>query len=406
MDPRAAQASPESADPHRFGARPTRRQLLTGAAVGTGSLLAAPGLLGWSDDEDDEGGGSRERKNMRLVGHHDLQARSAYQPVIHEQVVDGDRRWIAYVGHHGGQSINPLTNREEPNGTSILDVTDPHHPRYLAHILGEPRDPAAPGESGGAQMVRVCSGSDLPRANPDAVYLLRSFGNSAHEVFDVTDPSAPARVTTVVSGLRDTHKSWWECDTGIAYLVCGDRAWRTRRMTKIFDLSNPEEPRFIRDFGLVGQQPGATDQPVPPDLHGPIRVGNRVYFAYGTFRNGVIQIVDREKLLTGDPRPTRENLLHPQVGRLDMAPNWGAHTTFPVLGVTVADFAPDLQGATRDFLVVPSEALQNECREGRHGVPRRYHDGIETVLGLELPGAGIPWALLCPRRPVWAACHQ
>ncbi len=46
-----------------------------------------------------------EQRNMRLVGYDDLQARSAYQPVIARQ---GDR-WIAYIGHHGGQRPNPLT---------------------------------------------------------------------------------------------------------------------------------------------------------------------------------------------------------------------------------------------------------------------------------------------------------
>ena len=39
-----------------------------------------------------------EAQNMRLVGYSDLQARSAYQPTIHQQ---GDR-YIAYIGHHGG----------------------------------------------------------------------------------------------------------------------------------------------------------------------------------------------------------------------------------------------------------------------------------------------------------------
>src|SRR5207249_5973722 len=52
----------------------------------------------------------------------------------------------------------------------------------------------------------------------------------------------PNRVTVVVSGLRDTHKSWWECDTGIAFLVSGLPDWRTRRMTQIYDLSDPSEP--------------------------------------------------------------------------------------------------------------------------------------------------------------------
>jgi hypothetical protein len=35
-------------------------------------------------------------------------------------------------------------------------------------------------------MVRVCDGSDLPHANRSKVYLLRTFGTSAHEIWDVT----------------------------------------------------------------------------------------------------------------------------------------------------------------------------------------------------------------------------
>ena len=81
-------------------------------------------------------------------------------------------------------------------------------------------------------MVRVCDGSTLPHADKSKVYLLRSFGDTAHEIWDVTDPAKPSRLTVVVSGLRDTHKSWWECDTGIAYLVSGVPDWRTRRMTR------------------------------------------------------------------------------------------------------------------------------------------------------------------------------
>src|SRR5579863_8196531 len=73
------------------------------------------------------------RSNMELTGYNDLQARSAYQPVIQRQ---GDR-WIAYIGHHAGVQLNPLTGQQEPNGTSVVDVTDPKHPRYLAHIPGD-----------------------------------------------------------------------------------------------------------------------------------------------------------------------------------------------------------------------------------------------------------------------------
>jgi hypothetical protein len=50
-------------------------------------------------------GSTPEARNMRLVGFNDLQAPSAYQPIIYHQ----DRRWIAYIGLHGGEALNTLT---------------------------------------------------------------------------------------------------------------------------------------------------------------------------------------------------------------------------------------------------------------------------------------------------------
>ena len=72
----------------------------------------------------EQAGHGEEAFNTRLVGMHDLQARSAYQPL---PVRQGERR-IAYVGHHAGERLNPLTGAVEPNGTSVVDVTDPAGP--------------------------------------------------------------------------------------------------------------------------------------------------------------------------------------------------------------------------------------------------------------------------------------
>ncbi len=308
-----------------------------------------------------------EAKNMRLVGYNDLQERSGYQPTVHHQ---GDR-YIAYIGHHGGtpdvpKPMNKLTGQAEFNGTSIVDVTDPAHPKYLAHI------PGLEGfyEEGGAQMTRVCDGKTLPKGDPAKTYLLRVFGGRAHQIWDVTDPAKPSLLTTVVEGLKDTHKSFWECDTGIAYLVSGVDGWRTRRMTSIYDLSDPLKPVKIRDFGLVGQEPGATGT-VPTELHGPISTGpqgNRVYFGYGTNKGGVLQIVDREKLLKGPKEPTPENLRYPVISELDMMPFNGAHTVFPMLKMPVAEFAKDKEGSVRDFVMIVDEQIRNECEEPRQMV--------------------------------------
>jgi hypothetical protein len=317
-----------------------------------------------------------EKSNMELVGHDDLQARSAYQPTIEKQ----GNRFILYVGHHAGNVLNPLSGQMEGNGTSVLDVTDPKKPKYLAHIPGEVAKTGAGGDAGGAQMVRVCSGAELPHADKNKFYMLRSFGNSGHEMWDVTDPAKPNKLNTIVSGLRDTHKSFWECDTGIAFLVGGAPEWKTRRMTMIYDLSDPAKPVFIRNFGLPGQQPGATG-PVPEALHGAISTGpkgNRVYLAYGPGANGVVQVLDRDKLLKGPKEPTDANLLYPQISRVDLPPDTGAHTALPLLGMDIPEFAKNKRPARgnnvatdqskRDFLVVPGETTANECQDSRQMV--------------------------------------
>src|ERR1700758_5116169 len=128
-------------------------------------LLTAAGCAQMISQSQSGPGRNPEAKDMALVGYNDLQNRSAYQPVIHHQ----GNRFIAYIGLHGGSALNPLTGKDEPNGTAIVDVTDPRNPKTIAHIPGSA---AGSGEAGGAQMVRVCDGKGLSKANPNKTYLL------------------------------------------------------------------------------------------------------------------------------------------------------------------------------------------------------------------------------------------
>ena len=258
------------------------------------TLKAPPPPKAWDQEFDLEHEGRRLR---RQPGPSDLSA-ACRQP-------ERPRDPLSRQSHR--QLLNPLTGNVESNGTSIVDVTDVHRPKFLFHIPG----PTGIVGNAGAQMVRVCSGAVLPHGEKGKWYLLRAFGNvgpdEAHQIWDVTDPAAPKFILTIVSGLSNTHKSWWECDTGIAYLVAGSKSdgWHqsgSLQHIKIYDLSNPRKPVYVRDFGLVGQQPGAdvktahsctsapgpncyegTKNP-PGGVHGPISMGpkvNRVYLPYG-----------------------------------------------------------------------------------------------------------------------------
>jgi hypothetical protein len=138
-------------------------------------------------------------------------------------------------------------------------------------------------------------------------------------------------------------------------------------MTQVYDLSDPLKPVHIRDFGLVGQEPGATGA-VPMELHGGVSTGpqgNRIYFGHGTNKGGVLQIVDREKLLKGPKEPTPDNLRYPEISRVEMLPFNGAHTVFPMLQMPVAEFAQDKDGKVRDIVMIVDEQIRNECQEER-----------------------------------------
>ena len=301
--------------------------------------------------------------NMRLVGTNDLQARSAYQPIVHQHP---DGRFIAYIGHHNGSAPNPLNGGAiEPNGVSIVDVTDPARPVYLHHIPG----------NRGAQMVRACNGDDLSGPNTDGkVYLLRAT-REEHQIFDVTDPGAPQLLSEPVAGIGNTHKNYWECSTGIAYLVSDLRpeGWAVSRVGQIFDLSDPANPVFIRNFGLPGQQPGTLLDPGadPQGMHGCISdiARNRVYCGHGTRSDGRLVIWNREDLLNPAPpwvdpaRPTDAELQAPLITRFNTPSYMGAHSTIPLLGYHLEEFANDFGGvyAERDFVAIVNEAIRNEC---------------------------------------------
>src|SRR6267154_2615841 len=298
---------------------------------------------------------SGEQRNLRRVGHVDLQGRPSYQPNV---IVFPDGRTIAFVGTHGGSKPNTLKpgSPVEPNGTMIVDITDPARPVEKSHI-------PVPVAGGQAQMARMCLGSDLPGGTRGHVYLTRNVQGSAaqrsgYEIWDVTDVSNPSPVASLL-GIRNTHKLWWECKSGLAFM------------------------------------PGSKDVPAPNSLHGPIStfehpqaaqsltrgagpddvIGNRVYLAWGVGDDGALQIVDRKKLLppafggtwVGDPdRPTKDDLESAQTSLMWTSPDQGGHTSMPIFGLAPPSFQSFTEFQRRDIVILTSEATADRCQEAPH----------------------------------------
>ena len=237
-----------------------------------------------------------DAESMKLLGHSDMQNRPIYQPTVHKYpshtVAMGStpadayaNKTIFFAGLHaatgGGGCVgslpNPLNGGAcEKDGTLIVDATNPSNPFVIKHL--PPTNPA----NSLAQMVRVCDGQTGKLGQTGHVYMLRNDGsgggNGQHDVYDVTDPVHPLLLSVPVSGLTATHKSWWECETGIAWIVAGANApqaanpdgWNTNQHMKLFDLSDPAHPVYIRDIGLVGQNPGSSATPTSTGVHGPL----------------------------------------------------------------------------------------------------------------------------------------
>jgi hypothetical protein len=337
---------------------------------------------------------SGEQKDMRRVGHTDLQGRPAYHP---NWIKYPDGRIIAFVGTHGGSKPNPLKpgSPVELNGTMIIDVTDPKNPVDKLHI-------PAPAAGAQTQSNRMCLGSDLSgNAGNTSIYMMRNVQGSAasgYEVWDVTNVANPTLVGEL-RNLRNTHKHWWECNTGIAYLPGSKIAprWKQGQSMMIVDWKNPAAPIYLRTTGLPGGQPSGTG-PVPPSLHGPISahehptaasslaraagpddiIGNRLYLAYGVGDDGVLQILDRKKLLpplsgnrggtwAGNPDdPSNAEIEVAQTSILYMSPDQGGHTSFPIFGMTPKSYTSFTEFLKRDIVMLASESTNDNCLEAPH----------------------------------------
>ncbi|MEW5984549.1 MAG: hypothetical protein AB1806_19535 [Acidobacteriota bacterium] len=331
-------------------------------------------LAGASQPQPNTRSAPAQSHNMRLVGFHDLFARPAYMPHIQQQ----GTRWILYVAHH---PPTPDTDTPQDNGTSILDVTDAGHPAFLAHIPGL----APPNNE--ARSMRVCERNGR-------FYLLRSTGQVQFDIYDVNDPAQPRHISTIGGRYTFTHKVNWECETdtngrSVAYLPVRDPAsgWRAPTLM-LYDLADPAHPKFIRHFGLPGAAPGSQGA-VPPRLHHAIvdRERKRVHIAYGCFTYGTYQIVDRDKLVNGDPA----DLTSPSLGVAYQPSYWGVHSALPFNGVAIPDLATDQEGVAgkvRDLTLVVGEADGNQCNRPRQVV--RFFDVTEPSRATAISSWQVP----------------
>lgn len=323
--------------------------------------------------------------NMRVLGYNPIQGRPSYMPTVVKQ---GDR-YIEYASEHVGTGayLNPMNGQMEYDGTSILDVTNPHNPIYLKHLpslYGPPNNER--------RHTRVCAGDDLPgQLYPGKYFMVGSDGQVSHTLWDVTDPANPVLISKLIDNLTYTHKESWDCVSGYIAMPKSDPTWHSSGSActvsagggcniAIFDLHDPYNPKYISDWGLVGQTPTSTVKPTPAMVHETVIstdpvYGTRLYGAYGisVSGDGWLQVADLSKILAlGHPVATDADILAAQIGVTKLSYEFGMHSFWPWLHIPMADFAQNSPAAAgpvpgntnpqvQDFGLATTEGTNNGC---------------------------------------------
>jgi hypothetical protein len=291
-------------------------------------------------------------------------------------VLDGDH---AYIGH-----------MDAPHGTSVVDVSDPKHPRITASV-----DIPA-----GLHSHKVRVANDIMLANRE-----RTRGDMPNadfvglRVFDVSNPDKP----------RDIHH--WHCvGTGVhrftfdgryAYISAEQEGY-VGTIVMILDLANPEKPEEVGRWWMPGQWTAGGETPSWKGrnhrCHHPIRRGDRLYVSYWHGGGVILDISDLSK-----PRT---------VSMIDWSPpfGWPTHSLVPIdvpiaghKWMLVADehvqpldpkLSPELPAMlwmvniTDETNPVPVSTFQVPELVGvASPLMTGCHQPVETIVGNEVPAA-------------------
>ena len=129
-----------------------------------------------------------EARNMRLVGYNDLQARSAYQPIIHSRAIDTSPMSAITAAPRRYRSRS-IRSTARPSSTAPRSSTSPiPSSPNISRIFPAWRAWAS---RAAGRWCASATASSLPKGDPNTVYLLRTFGGQAHEIWNVADPASP-----------------------------------------------------------------------------------------------------------------------------------------------------------------------------------------------------------------------
>ena len=208
--------------------------------------------------------------NTEVLGYHDLNGRPAFKLAMQEM----NGRWYLYLAHLWHQ------------GWSILDVTDPTAPHFIAFLPGP--------ENTWTIQIQVADGkmiTALERIAPGWGGIEGKDHAEGVLIWDVSEPAKPRQLGHYRTGSTGTHRNFY--DGGNLIHVAGGAPGYDGKIYHIVDISDPTKPEQLSYFALDGQKKGAPRTGVKLSLHGPAHIEtDRAYLPYGDGGGIILDISD------------------------------------------------------------------------------------------------------------------
>jgi hypothetical protein len=179
----------------------------------------------------------------------------------------------AFIGHQHG-----------PEGTTILDVSDPHKPKVVSRIMcSHPWSHSHKVRV--IDNIMVVNSEREPRKGN-----AREYTEGGFRIYDVTDKTDPKLITFVKTHGKGVHR--FDLDENYAYISTEAEGY-VGNILVIYDIRNPSKPVEVGRWCMEHQHVAGGDTPHPKGtdhrLHHAMRCGNRMYA--GCWMSGV-SIID------------------------------------------------------------------------------------------------------------------
>jgi hypothetical protein len=168
---------------------------------------------------------------------------------------------FAYIGHQHG-----------PDGTTILDISDPRQPRVLNRLMtSHPWSHSHKVRVVGDLMV---VNSEIEPGKGDR----QSYPDGGFRIYDITTPANPRLITFLKTHARGVHR--FDLDENHAY-ISTEMDGFVGNILVIYDIRNPSKPVEISRWWMPGQHAAGGEPPHPRgrdhSLHHAMRCGDELY---------------------------------------------------------------------------------------------------------------------------------